>query len=65
MTRGHDAADGALIEIQHPLNHPPFLRIEGWVIVAIGNQRSGLAIQFAIVFAPAQQIHHRFGGSLA
>ena len=65
MTRGHDAADGTLIEIQYPLNHPPLLRIEEWVIVAIGNQRGGLAIQLATVFAPAQQIHHRFGSSLA
>ena len=64
MARGHYAADGALIEIENPLNHPPFLRIKQRVIVTVGNQRGGIAIQLAIVLAAAQQAHHRFSGSL-
>ena len=35
VARGHDAADGTLVKIKHPLDHPPLLRIKDLLIIMI------------------------------
>ncbi|MNO02456.1 hypothetical protein D3C81_2228580 [compost metagenome] len=38
VARRHDAADRALVKIEHPLNHPPLLRVKDLAVVVIGKQ---------------------------
>ena len=64
MARGHYAADGALIEIQNPLNHPPFLRIKQRVIVTVGKPARRYRYPARHCCHTAQQTHYRFSGSL-
>ena len=65
VARGHDAADGALVEIKHPLNHPPLLRVEQRAVFLIDDERRGIGIQFGVFLVTAQQAHYRFRGALA
>ena len=37
MAGGHNTADAALIQVQHPLNHQAFLRIKQWMMILIGD----------------------------
>lgn len=64
MAGGHNTADAALIQVQHPLNHQPFLRIKQRMMVLIGDQRRRVSIQFSFIFLPAQKIHYRLGSAL-
>ncbi len=65
VARGHDAADGTLVKMQHPLNHPSLLRGKDRTVVMVSKQRGGLRIQFGILFFTAQQANNRVGGALA
>lgn len=64
MARRHDAADRALVKIEHPLNHQPLLRVEDLPVTVIGQHRGRFSIQLRIFFLPAEQAHHRVGGAL-
>lgn len=35
VARRHNAADGTLVQIEHALDHPPFLRIKNLLVVMI------------------------------
>lgn len=52
VARRHDATYGALVEIQHPLNHPALLRIKNLAVVMVCQHRGGFRIQFGILFLP-------------
>ena len=54
MARGHNAADGALVEIKHPLNHPAFLGVEQRVIGLAVDQRGRIAAELGVFFMPAK-----------
>ena len=65
VARRHNAADGALVKIKYPLNHPPFLRIKDLLVTMIHQHGRGFGVQFRIFFLPAKQAHYRFGSPLA
>lgn len=53
MARGHNAADGALVQVEYALNHPPLLRVENLRVVMIHQHRGCFRIQFGVLFLPA------------
>ena len=65
VARRHDATYGALVEIQHPLNHPALLRIKNLAVVMVCQHRGGFRIQFGILFFTANQPHHGLRCALA
>ena len=65
VARRHNAADGTLVKIKYPLNHPPFLRIKDLLVTMIHQHGRGFGVQFRIFFLPAKQAHYRFGSPLA
>ena len=54
MARGHNTADGALVEIKHPPNHPAFLGVEQRVIGLAVDQRGRIAAELGVFFMPAK-----------
>ena len=65
MPGGHDAADRALIQVEHALDHQSLLRVKDLPVAVIGQQGRGFGVQLGILFPAAQQAHHGVGRALA
>ena len=53
MPRRHNAADRTLVQIEHSLNHPSFLRVKDLPVAVVGQHGGGFGVQLRILFLAA------------